>query len=216
MPGTQMADGSTLAALYSRCKTQDRTAFAELFERYAQRVYRSAFFITHRHDAAEEITQLVFVELFGAFRRFDLNRPFLPWLYRIVHDVSMDYLRRDRRGTHSPLPHADWQLDALLGADPAPNPAERAEQTELREILWQAIEQLPAKQRAVLVLRYYSDLNEGELAEALGCRRGTVKSRLHRAHRALAEILHTSIEPNMAPPTRAAIEGQWRVALAQE
>jgi RNA polymerase sigma factor (sigma-70 family) len=128
----------------------------------------------------------------------------------------MDYLRRDRRGTHSPLPHADWQLDALLGADPAPSPAERAEQTELREILWQAIEQLPAKQRAVLVLRYYSDLSEGELAEALGCRRGTVKSRLHRAHRALAEILHTSIEPDIAPPARAAIEGQWRVALAQE
>jgi RNA polymerase sigma-70 factor (ECF subfamily) len=209
-----MEDASTLAALYRRCKEQDRAAFAELFERYAGRVYRSAFFITHRHDAAEEITQLVFVELFGAFRRFDPDRPFLPWLYRIVHDVSMDYFRRDRRGAHSPLPQAEWQLDALLGPDLDPGPAERAERTELRQAVWQALEQLPANHRAVLVLRYYGDLNEGQLAEALGCRRGTVKSRLHRAHRALAEILRRGEET--APWVPATITAPWRVALAED
>lgn len=213
-----MGDRDDLIALYGRCKERDRAAFAELFERYHRRIFSSAFFITHREDAAEEITQLVFVELFTAFRRFDTSRPFLPWLYRIVHDVSMDYLRRDRRAAHSPLPQADWQLDALLGADPDPGPAERAEQTELRRVIWQALERLPAKQRAALVLRYYSDLSEAQLAEVLGCRRGTVKSRLHRAHRALAAELRRQHTPASAPPPRArgAIEAHWRLALAED
>ncbi len=212
-----MTDGPDLdlIALYRRCKEQDRAAFAELFRRYYRRVFTSALYITHREDAAEEIAQLVFVELFTAFRRFDPSRPFLPWLYRIVHDVSMDYLRRDRRSRHSPLPTIDWQLDALLGADPAPGPADRVEHMEMQETIWQALERLPANHRAVLVLRYYSQLNEAEMAETLRCRRGTVKSRLHRAHRALAEEL--GLNCRVAAPSQMgdAVIGRLRVALAE-
>lgn len=213
-----MTDAPDLIALYRRCKTQDRAAFAELFRRYHRRVFTSALYITHREDAAEEIVQLVFIELFTAFRRFDPERPFVPWLYRIVHDVSMDYLRRDRRGTHVPLPTAEWRLDALLGADPDPGPAERAEQAELQETLWRALDRLPAHHRAVLVLRHYSQLSEAEMAEALRCRRGTVKSRLHRAHGALAKELEGLGERR---PTAVslwvgdAVAGRLRVALAE-
>lgn len=210
-----MTDVPDLTMLYERCKEEDRTAFAELFRRYYQRVFNSALFITHRKDAAEEIAQLVFLELFTAFRRFDTSRPFLPWLYRIIHDVSMDYLSRDRRRTHSPLPTTEWQLDALLGADPEPGPAERAEQAELQDVIWQALEGLPAKHRAVLVLRYYSQLNEAEMAEALRCRRGTIKSRLHRAQHALAEHLRESHQPALSPPVRDVAAGRLRVALAE-
>lgn len=211
-----MTDAPELIALYRRCKEGDRAAFAALFRRHYRRIYNNALFITHRQDAAEEIAQLVFVELFTAFRRFDPDRPFLPWLHRIIHDVSMDYLRRDRRRTHSPLPAADWQLDALLGADPDPGPAERAEQAELRETIWRALERLPAKQRAVLVLRYYSQLSEAEMAETLRCRRGTIKSRLHRAHRALAEELGERCQVVPSPPLREIATGRWRVALAEK
>lgn len=210
-----MTEAFDSIALYRRCKEQDRAAFAELFRHYHRRVLGSALFITHRADAAEEIVQLVFIELFTAFRRFDPERPFLPWLYRIVHDVSMDYLRRDRRGTHTPLPTTDWQLDALLGADPAPGPAERIEQAELHAEIWQALEQLPANHRAVLVLRHYSQLNEAEMAEALQCRRGTIKSRLHRANRALAAELGARGSVPSAQMRDVAI-GRLRVALAQQ
>src|SRR4051794_280349 len=158
-----MTDVPDLIALYRRCKEQDRAAFAEVCRLHYRRVFVSALYITHRDEAAEEIAQLVFIELFNAFRRFDPDRPFLPWLYRIVHDVSMDYLRRDRRGAHGSLPAAEWQLDALLGADPDPGPAEHAEQGELRETIWRALERLPADHRAVLVLRHYSQLNEAEM-----------------------------------------------------
>lgn len=210
-----MTDAPELIALYRRCKEQDRTAFAELFRQYHRRVFGSGLFITHRTDAADEIVQLVFIELFTAFRRFDPERPFLPWLYRIVHDVSMDYLRRERRGSHLPLPTTEWRLDALLGADPDPGPAEHAERGELHETIWGALARLPADHRAVLVLRHYSQFSEAEMAQALGCRRGTVKSRLHRAHRALAAELGERRPAVAAAWMGDAVIGRPRIALAK-
>ncbi|HEY7907830.1 MAG TPA: sigma-70 family RNA polymerase sigma factor [Thermomicrobiales bacterium] len=209
-----MTDVPDLIALYRRCTAQDRAAFAELFRHYHRRVFGSALFITHREDAAEEIVQLVFIELFTAFRRFDPERPFLPWLYRIIHDVSMDYLRRDRRGAHLPLPVSEWRLDALLGADPDPGPAERAERAELHEEIWRALERLPANHRAVLVLRHYGQLSEAEMAAALQCRRGTIKSRLHRAHRALAAELGERQHAAASARVGDVATGWLRVALA--
>lgn len=213
--GLWMTDAPEMIALYRRCTAQDRAAFAELFRRYHRRVLASALFITHREDAAEEIVQLVFIELFTAFRRFDPERPFLPWLYRIIHDVSMDYLRRDRRGAHLPLPATPWRLDALLGADRDPGPAEYAERAELHAEIWQALERLPAAHRAVLVLRHYSQLNEAEMAEALQCRRGTIKSRLHRAHRALAVELGERPRAAATAPVGNAATGRLHIALAE-
>lgn len=211
-----MTDAPELTALYRRCTRQDRAAFAELFQHYHRRVFGSALFITHRADAAEEIVQLVFIELFTAFRRFDPERPFLPWLYRIIHDVSMDYLRRDRRGLHLSLPTTEWRLDALLGPDPDPGPAEHAERTELHETIWEALERLPAAHRAVLVLRHYSQLSEAEMAQALGCRPGTVKSRLHRAHRALAATLGERQQVAASSWVGDAVTGRLRIALAEQ
>ena len=191
-----MTAASDEIALYERCKRQDRAAFAELFERHHARVFRAAYLISHEAEAADDIAQLVFEELFTAFRRFDTARPFLPWLYRIVHNVSMDYLRRNRRGT---LPLLN--PDSMLGPDPDPGPADRAEQAEQREVVWSAMSHLPDHHRAVLVLRYYAGLNEAEMADTLGIRRGTVKSRLHRAQEALAGLLATERPARRAPFT---------------
>ena len=130
-----VTDAAETYTLLERCQQQDRAAFAELFNRYHLQVFRSAYLITRRQDAADDITQLVFVELFSAFHRFDLRRPFLPWLYRIVHNVSVDYLKRDRRG-RALTPTTDAQFDILLGPDPSPGPAEQAEQAELRQTIW--------------------------------------------------------------------------------
>ncbi len=183
-----MLDATDVRPLLERCQGHDRIAFAELFERYHQRVFRSAYVIVHRPEAADDITQLVFVELFSALRRFDLNRPFLPWLYRIVHNISVDYLKRNRRAGET-TPVMDGYLDTLMGPDPDPGPADHAEQSELRRAIWQAMERLPVNQRSVLMLCYYADLHEQEMATALRVRPGTVKSRLHRARQALRDEL---------------------------
>lgn len=183
-----VTDAAETHSLLERCQQQDRAAFAELFNCYHVQVFRSAYLITRRREAADDITQLVFVELFSAFHRFDLRRPFLPWLYRIVHNVSVDYLKRDWRG-RTLIPATDAQFDTLLGPDPSPGPAEQVEQGELRQTIWDALDHLPVNQRAVLVLSYYGGLNEHEVADAMGVRPGTIKSRLHRARHALREML---------------------------
>lgn len=183
-----MPDAANMHSLLERFQRQDRAAFAELFQMYHLRVFRSAYLIAHHREAADDITQLVFIELFSALRRFDLSRSFLPWLYRVTHNVSVDYLKRNRRSGDT-VPVSDAHLDALLGPDPGPGSADHTEQAELRRAIWQAMERLSVDQRSVLVLCYYADLHEQEMANALGVRPGTIKSRLHRARQALREEL---------------------------
>jgi len=184
-----VADVVNLRPLLERCKQQDSAAFAELFAQFQLRVARSAYRITRRRDLVDDITQLVFIELFSAFRRYDLSRPFVPWLYRIVYNVCMDYLKRVYRDGRFASSLTTTYQEVVMRPDPTPGPAEQAEQTELRHTVLEAIARLPVKQRSVLVLRYYDGMSEAEMAEVLQCRLGTIKSRLHYAHRALGEVL---------------------------
>ena len=184
-----MAESADLLFLLERCKDRDRAAFATLFAQFQLRVARSAYLITRRADLVDDVTQLVFVELFSAFDRYDLARPFVPWLYRIVYNVCMNQLKRIYRDNAVTPSLTATYREASLRTDPTPDPAEQVEQMELRHAIVRAIGRLPVKQRSVLVLRYYDGLRESEIAEAVQCPVGTVKSRLHRAHQLLSEEL---------------------------
>jgi RNA polymerase sigma-70 factor (ECF subfamily) len=184
-----MADVASLRPLLERCKQQDHAAFADLFAQFHLRVARSAYLITRRPDLVDDITQHVFLELFSAFRRYDLSRPFVPWLYRVVYNICMDHLKRVYRDNRYTASMDATYEQIVLYPDPTPGPAEQAERMELRHTVLEAITRLPVKQRSVLVLRYYDGLSEAEIAEVLECRLGTVKSRLHYAHQALGEVL---------------------------
>ena len=128
------------------------------------------------------------MELFTAMRRFDPDRPFAPWLYRIVVNISLKEVRRcDHRGL--PLEEAA----DLPSIDPLPDLI--AEEAEARRFIWAAVRTLTPKQRAAVVLRYYHGFSEAEMAVSLGCRRGTVKSRLHSALRQLEVLLRDSDKP---------------------
>ncbi len=128
------------------------------------------------------------MELFTAIRRFDPDRPFAPWLYRIVVNISLKEVRRcDQR--RLPLEEAA----DLPSIDPLPDLI--AEEAEARRFIWAAVRTLTPKQRAAVVLRYYRGFSEAEMAVSLGCRRGTVKSRLHSALRQLEVLLRDSEKP---------------------
>ena len=143
---------------------------------------RTAYGIVGSHELAEDVIQHVFVELFTSIKRFDGTRPFAPWLYRIVVNISLKELkRRDRHNL--PLQEAN----SLASPDPPPDLL--VEESEARRSIWTAIQSLKPKQRAAVVLRYYHGFSEAEMAVALGCRRGTVKSRLHTALRQLELLL---------------------------
>ena len=155
-------------------------------------VMRTAYGIVRHHDVAEDVTQQAFVEVYGSISRYDLQRPFAPWLQRIAVNLSLDELRRTR---------SDQRLqEAEQVASEAPSVEQAAEDSEARQAIWEALRGLSAKHRAAVVMRYYHGMSEPEMATALNCRRGTVKSRLYTALRKLRPILDEQVE---FPSTRA-------------
>ena len=172
----------------SRCQAGDMEALGILFQLHYQAVFRTAYGITHNYVLAEDITQDVFIELFNAIKRYDPRRPFPPWLHGIAVHRSLDKLRRPAN-RYVPIPDGDDLPSA------APSPEEEVEKSELRSTIRDALGGLEPKHRAVLVLRYYHGFSEAEMAVALHCQRGTVKSRLHYAQRRLREILEAQASP---------------------
>lgn len=172
-----------------QCQDGDLAGLEILYELHRLGVLRTAYGVVGNSQLAEDIAQQVFVELFTAIRRFDPERSFAPWLYRIVVNTSLKELRR-REHRNLPLNEA---AAGLLSRDPLPDMV--AEESEARRAMWAAVQSLSPKQRAAVVLRYYHGFSEAEMAVALGCRRGTVKSRLHSALRRLESLLRADGSP---------------------
>ena len=169
-------------AAIRRCQAGETDGLGVLFELHHVAVFRTAYGIVRRRDMADDVTQQVFIELFRAIKRYDNKRPFPPWLHRIAVNRSLDELRRRKDRT---VPVEE------VNDPPSPDisPEAAAIESERRELMLAALGRLEPKHRAALVLRYYHSFSEAEMAEALHCSRGTVKSRLHYALRGLREVL---------------------------
>lgn len=144
---------------------------------YQDLAFRTAYVITGDAGEAEDAAQTAFVKAYFALDRFRAGAPFRPWLLQIVANEA-----RNRRTAASR--HPTVALDAI-GADSAvdgdPSPEARAVAGDERRRLVDALNELREEDRTIIVYRYLLELNEAEMASALGCRRGTVKSRLSRA-----------------------------------
>lgn len=143
-----------------------------------ERSFRTACLILGNRSDAEEAVQEAFLRAWR-FRASLASGDVRPWLYRVVVNTCNSKLRkeiphRDRRA-------ADEELDGLVAS------GDVAEHLAGSSDLMTALQSLPAHLRIVIVLRYFADLSERELATAIGKRPGTVKSRLHEARRLLAE-----------------------------
>ena len=168
------------AVLLERMQADDLDAFEAFFLRYRAPIYRTAYGLTGDAQAAEEILQDTFAR---AYQRRHILRPDvspLPWLHRVA--LNLCYSRLGRRRLPS-----EPMGDTVIGLvrDLAAEPAEHAEQQELRRIVRDGVARLPPKHQSVVILYYLHGLSLQETAELLGVRLGTVKSRLHYALRGL-------------------------------
>ncbi len=145
--------------------------------RYQELAFRTAYLVTGDADEAADAAQEAFVKAYYALARFRAGAPFRPWLLRIVANEARN--RRKAAGRRSSL--ALRAADGGLYEDAAPSPETAALAAEQRALLLHAVNGLREDDRLVIAYRYFFDLNEAEMAEALGCARGTVKSRLSRA-----------------------------------
>lgn len=174
-----------------RLKAGDTGGLEPLVRRYQLPALRVAYGVTQRHDLAEDAVHDAFLTVLERIEQFDEQRPFRPWFYRIVINYA---LKAARRAAREQLVD-DSLARAGRRADPAPGPEEQAVNSELRELLKAAMAVLTPEQRTVLVLRYYLQLNEREMAVVLGRPAGTVKWRLHAARRRLRDVLGSDAEP---------------------
>jgi RNA polymerase sigma-70 factor, ECF subfamily len=169
--------------LIDACRDGNRDAFRDLFEAYNDRVYGIALRFSGDRTSAMDITQDVFVKLFGNIGSYRGEGSFDSWLYRLVVNGCLDHRRRNRRL----LPLIEETVSRLLSY--RENLTDQLERAELSQRVQAAVAKLPAAMRIAVVLRYTEGLAYDEIAAVLGCSKGTVASRLGRAHRELARRL---------------------------
>lgn len=163
--------------LVERARRGDAAAYEELVLRHQDLAHRIAYVITGDAADADDVAQIAFVRAYYALGRFRRGAPFRPWLLKIVANEARN--RRTAAGRQSKL-----ELRLAEGRprdDAAPSPEAAAFARERREVLLRAVQTLSPDDQIVIAYRYFLDLSEAEMAEALGCARGTVKSRLSRA-----------------------------------
>ena len=169
--------------LIARARQGDLRAFEEIVRLYERRVYGVALRIVRAHDVADDVAQEAFVRAWRSLDRFELGRPFGPWVCRIAANLAVNHVRSPRaREEGLPEGHAETR-----GADPGPLAA--VLDAEAKRVLDDAVAGLPAEQRAVFVLRAVEEMSYAEIADALGISPGTVMSRLFRARERLARAL---------------------------
>jgi len=173
----------------------DKTAFAELLRRYGDSVLGYLMRMTGSRERAEDLFQETFKRVHEKAHTLRGNR-FKPWLFTIATNVAIDGMRRRKRlqvvSLNQNLDCAEGrceELGAVAVADNRYEPSQKAIMAEQKEQVRQAVESLPANQRATLVLAYYQQLSYREVAEALGCSIGTVKAQMYRALKTLAQRL---------------------------
>lgn len=168
-------------ALISAAGKGDDEAFGEIVERYQKPVYNLCYRLLGNHGDAEDASQEAFMKAYKGLAKYDPQRPFISWLLAIAYNQSIDQLRR-RRITFV-------NLDALFDrSDPrAPSPETAATAKDEAEEVQQALLTLSVTDRAVVVLRYWYEYSYDEIAETLSLTNSAVKSRLHRARRALMD-----------------------------
>jgi len=167
----------------ARLKQGDIEGLEVLVQLYQVRAVRAAMLITHDRAQAEDIVQSAFIRAYERIHQFDPGRPFGPWFLRSVVNDAVKAASRRR----PPASLDDHPFDAL--PDGAPGPDELLEQAETTRAIWDALARLPPEQRAAVVLRYYLDLSEAEIASEQACPPGTVKWRLHTARERLRTLL---------------------------
>ena len=186
--------------LMERLARGDRDALAPLVERHYRRLYRIALGYLRQREDALDVVQEAFVKVHKSLDSFKADATFYTWLYRITVNVCIDVIRR-RGAMRSDSVEFDERIghdlaEANLGAVSSQlgsNPEKSVLQRELGEKIQEALEQIPEKHRAILLLRELDGLSYEELAQALEIPKGTVMSRLFHARAKVQKLLSESL-----------------------
>jgi RNA polymerase sigma-70 factor (ECF subfamily) len=172
-----MLNDEKLAALAIEGKL---SAFEELVNRYKNSVFGIVYRILGQYQEAEDVTQEVFIIIFEKLYQFDPTRKFSPWINRIAVNTSISHLRKKKKVLLLEFDEAFNQYEIPYSLCYKNDPETMFAEKELEREINEAIEALPESYREIILLRYRLDLNNQEIAEALGISRENVEVKVHR------------------------------------
>jgi RNA polymerase sigma-70 factor (ECF subfamily) len=184
------------AGLIDRCLGGDDAAWEHVVARFKRKVFHIAYKFTGRHDAAEDLTQEVFLKVFRSLDKFNRDADFSTWLSSVARNYCIDRYRASKR-------EKEVLVEDLVAFDLAPaaagsNPHRVLEDRDRRSFLRRGLLALPEKLREAVVLRDLQGLSYQEMAEQLGLPEGTVKSRINRGREELTRLLLRAKQPDGA------------------
>ncbi len=181
------------AALMLRVRQGDTQAFAELVDKYKQPVMNLAYRMLRDATEAEDLAQVVFVQVYKSAHRYQVSSKFATWLFTIARNLCLNELRRRARHPTDSLEGRPAEQDD----QPAPqfedkqsaSPTERVLHGELEEKIQEALSGLPENQRLAILLCRQGDLSYEDIARVLGCSVSATKSLIHRGRETLKQRL---------------------------
>jgi RNA polymerase sigma-70 factor (ECF subfamily) len=178
-------------ALVKAAQGGDMEAFEELVARHRDKIYARAFSMMRNEDDAIDLSQEAWVKAWQRLQQFQGDSSFVTWMTRIVINLCLDQLRRQKRLRAESIDQLDEDLGGVERQMPVinPNPTEGLERGELRRRIDEALAKLTYEHRTVLVLHEFEELEYKEIAKRMSCSIGTVMSRFFYARRRMAALM---------------------------
>ena len=173
-PGADPADRSAERELVHRAIARDAVAFAELYDRHVVRIYRHVYYLVSDAREAEDLTAQTFLKAWEAIGRYkERGAPFIAWLLRIAHNLTVSYLRSKREHSSLDETYVDQKQNR--------NPEEALERSSEEKSVRDAVLRLREEQRQVIMLRFVEELDYREVASVIGKSVPAVRVIQHRA-----------------------------------
>ncbi|MEI8340693.1 MAG: sigma-70 family RNA polymerase sigma factor [Verrucomicrobiota bacterium] len=184
--------------LVAKCQHGDTQAFNELVTKYRGKVYAMIYNMVHNEQDAWDLAQDGFLKAWKSIGRFRGQSAFYTWLYRIMMNVTIDWVRKKQITGDAEFDEELGLKEVEAGAStlphPDPLPFQKIEREEIRKRIDEAVEKLSPEHRAVILMREMDGMQYEEIAEALDCSTGTVMSRLFYARKKLQGALRDIYE----------------------
>lgn len=184
-----MKSDSELIAIFKEGGAKAEQAFAELVRRYQEKIYWACRRMLKSHDDADDVAQNVFIKAHQGLYNFNGEAEFYTWLYRIATNETISFLRAQNA-------RRALSIDEIL-EEPATRddePIENIERDEEKQLIAEAIEKLPEKQKQVFMMRYYDELSYEKIAEILGTSVGGLKANYFHAFKKIEAYIKARLK----------------------
>ena len=190
--------------LIALCRKGDPLAFEELVRKYQQTVLNLAYhYIGYRNDI-EDVAQKIFTKVYFSIEKFDIDRPFLPWLIRISINQCYDELRKIRRQkvyVFSELSYEETRsVENLINRNAISQASDKV-QHDMHALLYRILDRLPDRQRSVIVMRDLEAVSYAEIAKIFKCTEQAARLKVFRARARLKKLLEEALNKQKNPRT---------------